>query len=79
MKVDFGTAKDFMDWDDTSRVFKVHEGAALELYVGSHLICMEIAFFNSTYREEYEDCFTITIVANLTASPKAFVPPEKPV
>ena len=68
-----------MDWDDTSRVFKVHEGAALELYVGSHLICMEVSFYNSTYREEYDDCFTLTIVSNLTASPKAFVPPEKPV
>lgn len=60
--IDYGTAKDFVTWDDEKDVFVIHEGDAEDLYVGKHEICMNVAYFNSTYREEYNDCFTITIL-----------------
>ena len=77
VKTDLGSTKDFLDWDDAANVFKVHEYAALELYVGSHIVCMEVAFYNSTYREEYNDCFVLTILTNKTIEENVtWVPPE---
>lgn len=62
VKVDLGSAKDFVEWDDELETFVVHEGEAVDMYVGDHVICMNVAHFNETYREEYNDCFTLTIL-----------------
>ena len=32
-----------------------------ERYIGDHVIEMKVAFYNETYREEYNDWFTLTI------------------
>ena len=80
-----GTAKDFLYWDDDIDAFVIHEGAALEEFVGDHYICLNVAYFNETYHEEYDDCFTMTINANTTEAEnqtivanETWVPPEKP-
>ena len=80
-----GTAKDFLYWDDAIDAFVIHEGAALENFVGDHYVCLNVAYFNETYHEEHEDCFTMTINANLTEAEElaivaneTWVPPEKP-
>jgi len=74
--VDLGTAKDFMYWDADTQDFKINEDVATELYVGTHTICMNVAHFNETYREEYNDCFKVTIRAPDVVVPK-WTPPEK--
>ncbi len=75
-----------MKWDEEAEAFVVEEGAAKDEFVGEHLICMNVAYFNETYRDEYEDCFTLTIKANATVveneeqavfNDTAWVPPEK--
>ena len=66
--IDLGTAKGFMKWDEEADAFVVEEGAAKDEFVGEHLICMNVAYFNETYRDEYEDCFTLTIKANATVA-----------
>lgn len=60
--VDYGTARNFLTWDDDNEAFVVHEGEAYEAYVGVHHVCMTVAFSNSTYREEYNDCFSLTVL-----------------
>ena len=70
---DLGSAFEFLFWDDTTESFKVHEGAALEEYIGQHEVSMEVSFFNSTYYETYEDTFTITVVAR---EEETWVPPQ---
>ena len=73
--VDYGSAKDFVEWDDEKDVFVIHQGDATGLYVGEHEICMNVAHFNETYREEYNDCFTITILPE--PEDPTWQPPDK--
>ena len=61
--VDYGTASGFLEWDDATDQFVIHEGVANEQYIGDHVICMKVEYLNDTYSERYEDCFTLTIEA----------------
>lgn len=71
--VDLGTAKEFLSWDDEVDAFVVIEGATKDEYVGIHIICMNVVYFNETFREDYDDCFTLTIKANTTVVEEEFV------
>ena len=74
--VDLGSAKDFVEWDEQTNNFVVHENDATEEYVGDHEICMKVSHFNETYREEYEDCFTLTIHPKPVEPDVTWTPPE---
>ena len=61
--VDYGTAKGFLEWDNATDQFVVHEGIATEQYVGEHVISMTFEYKNDTYSESYQESFTLTIKA----------------
>jgi len=79
-RVDLGSAKDFMRWNPEVQTFTIAPGAAIELYVGVHTVCLSVSYSNSTYYEAYDDCFTVTIKPGAATAAavvnSTFTPPE---
>lgn len=56
-----GSAQAFMYWDADTNSFKIDKGAATEMHIGTHKICINVVHFNASYHYEYKDCFNLSV------------------
>ena len=62
VRVDLGLAADFLQFDTTTNSFTVAtDSIDLQEHCGTYEICAQILFKNTTYIEQYSDCFQLTI------------------
>ena len=79
ISVDLVNAGGFLSWEAELSAFAILAGATREANVGSYRICMEVLFFNATYREEFSDCFRLMVEPQPVPEETTieWTPPEK--
>ena len=62
LEVDLGGASKFTSYEDETNTFKVHSTLLEHADIGSYKISLVATFSNTTYSEEFEDSFYLTVV-----------------